>query len=244
MRDMDRIADVRIPLDAQAEMAKARKSKESCVDSDKIRAADEQVAAESGQSQESETAEDKKKRLESQDCVGFRAATNTMARERMLGKSQSLPGLAELGVWMHLCISAGHHKVDDLAKSVRGYFEKAAGASLVMGMPATDAAVSKAAYARIVALNVDIQECLDKDETATDLVVQAKLRKLYEDLAKEIMRSEGLGLKTEDMIPADPAAQDTAFKSPHVVKSQAAPDISLPTGDQVGVVVEDGGLEK
>lgn len=200
--------DVRIPLDMQARLEKARMAKPEKkdsvdgIDQDKIRAADE--AKKKKDEDDSEEPETEKS--------FYRAETETLQKS-LLRRAPRIASVAVgAGMWASKRLAKACN-LDIMAKAMRTTLEKAAGATIVMGVKApASAEAKKSAYATIIALNCEIQrlqeklqECSEVDE---QVKLNAQLRSVYEKLSIAIMQSEGMGLKTEDMVVDKP---DTCF---------------------------------
>lgn len=107
-----------------------------------------------------------------------------------------------------------HKKPGAIAKAVTMTLCKSGtfvgGVEVSDGLPAS----TKEAYARVVHLWGEIAECEEKiqqgfDDPEEGMTIFKKLRGYYEDLMRATMASEGLGLKTEDMVRDE---GDTRFK--------------------------------
>lgn len=204
--------DVRIPLDMQARLEKARKAKPEKkdsvdgIDQDKIRA-----AKESGKKKDEEEGEEPEGEPETVKSF-YRAETETLQKALL----RRAPRIASVAVGAGMWASKRLQKacdIDLLARAMRVTLEKSAGASIVMGVrPSSSAEAKKSAYATIVGLNAEIQRLQEQiqncSETDEQVKLNAKLRAAYEKLSMAIMQSEGMGLKTEDMVVDKP---DTRF---------------------------------
>lgn len=205
--------DIRIPLDMQARLEKARRGskpekKDSVdgIDQDKIRA-----AKESGKEEGDEEEKEKPETDESHKSF-YRAETETLQKSLLARGARVMSAAAGAGAWVSKRLQKACD-LDIMAKAMRVTLEKAAGSALVMGVKApASAEAKKAAYASIVALNCEIQrlneQIQDCNEPDEQVKLNAKLRAVYEKLAIAVMQSEGMGLKTEDMSCDKP---DTRF---------------------------------
>jgi hypothetical protein len=263
--------DVRIPLNMQADLIKARKKrqeKESSVDGidqDKIRAA----------KKKEKEGEDEDEGKETEDQYGsapvregtpsggekfrypkaepkapamskptpqsyafkslaesfYRIETQTLQKSLMAFKGAKRSILAICGAWGHEHIAKKDVAFDTIAKSMRSTIEKAAGASIVAGLPAKCGHSKASAHAHIVGLNAEIQALQEKISGCSEPDQQVKydkqLRQLMEHLSVAIMASEGLGVNTQDLIPGNTRKVDTQPGTEvKVDKSQKSHDLA------------------
>lgn len=200
--------DVRIPLNLQVPLEKARKARKEKeasidgIDQDKIDAADAAKKKKKDE-EEGETPETEK---------SFRRVETETLQKSLLSRRSSTSTVTSMcGSWAHRALKKSQ-SVDDVALAIKTVLQKA-GAALVMGVKApASAEAKKSAYAEIVALNCEIQRLQEKLQDSAEPDENVKLnnalRAVYEKLAVAIMHSEGLGLKTEDMVVNKP---DTRF---------------------------------
>ena len=259
--------DVRIPLNMQADLIKARKAKKDKekkdsvdgIDQDKIRAmkqkekgdkkeGDEEepeeafgsapVRQEGGTSFKYPKAEAKAPAMTRQSSNTFvhksiwdsfsRTQTETLQKAMLTRKKPSLT--SSLGLWAFKAISSGKGSFDSIAKAMRTTMEKAVGATLVGGIKAPSGAPKASAHAHIVGLNAEIQTIQEQIQGCSDTEMQVKydkeLRALLEQLAVAIMSSEGLGIKTEDLVQENSRKVDVqpGTQVP-VAKSQKSQDL-------------------
>lgn len=207
--------DVRMPLNMQMELSKSRKEKRDLegADLDKVRAEDEK-----DQNEEQEREQDQP---EKEDAKGveksiYAVETNTLQRALLLKKSRK-PNqtLQKIGKWASGALKKS--SADVVSKAVKTVLEKG---SLVNGVEAPKGRALASVYSRIVGINAEIAMIEDKMtngdamEPGEAMDANNRLKALHEDLASLILQSQGLGLKTEDMIRTAPNHQDINFKSP------------------------------
>lgn len=198
--------DVRVPLNMQVPLEKARKArkeKEASVDGidqDKIEAAKKKGKPE----------EEKDETPEAEKSFN-RVETETLQKSMLARRSSESTISSVVGAWAFKALKKSQ-SVDDIAHAIQTVIRKSGGA-IVMGVKApTSAEAKKSAYAEIVALNCEIQrlqeQMQESNEPDVNVALNAKLRAVYEKLSSAIMRSEGMGLTTEDLVVSKP---DTRF---------------------------------
>jgi hypothetical protein len=258
--------DVRIPLNMQADLLKARKlrkeKKDSVdgVDQDKIRAMKQKEKGDKKKEGEEEgepeeaygtapvkgpggdtfkypKAEPKAPAMTkpSANTYAFkslwesfaRTQTETLQKAIMAQKGSKPSMLAICGAWCREKLTSGV-ALDTVAKSMRNTIEKCAGATIVGGLKAPTGAPKASAHAHIVGLNAEIQTLQEKISGCSDPEMQVKydrqLRSLMERLATCIVASEGLGIKTEDLMQANTRKVDVQ-PGIEVGKSQKSQDL-------------------
>ena len=166
----------------------------------------------------------------------FKSETETLAKYVLARKNRQNTVAVAAGYWLNKRLQKSC-KIDFLARVVRETLEKSSGASIVMGIPVSDVVgSSKTAYARIIAANAEIQRLQEQiqgcNEPDVEVDLNRKLRAVYEKLALAVMQSEGLGLKTEDMIVDKP---DTRFS-----REMTQPVIGVASKSQKGDLEKSG----
>lgn len=201
--------DVRVPLNMQVPLEKARrarKEKEDLdgIDSDKIDASKKKdKPKEKPEGDEDETPETEKslRRIE----------TETLQKSHLTRQAARATVSSMCGAWAFKALKKSQ-SVDDVSLAIKTVLQKAGG-TIVMGVKApASAEAKKSAYAEIVALNCEIQRLQEKvqesNEPDENVKLDAQLRTAYEKLAVAVMHSEGMGLTTEDLVVSKP---DTRF---------------------------------
>lgn len=111
-------------------------------------------------------------------------------------------------------------EMDAVSKALKNTLEKAE--PWVGGIEKAPEDVTMAAHKKITDINAEIESVNEKISAEIDpsaqLVLHNRLKDLYEQVAVAVMASEGLGLKTEDLIRDQPdprfKGQDYGFHTP------------------------------
>jgi hypothetical protein len=216
------LGDVRVPLNMQPALSKSRKEKRDLegADVEKVREADADMkrVPENEDDDSHQDAEEMDKKPDEVPEINksiYAVETGTLQRALLLKKSRKPnKALQEIGKWASTALKKS--AADVVSKAVKTVLEKG---SLVNGVAAPEGRALSSVYSRIVGINSEIAMIQDKlsceaMEPGEAMDMNNRLKVLHEYLASLILQSQGLGLKTQDMIRTAPQHQDISFKSP------------------------------